>query len=196
MARHTDPSIKENLTEQCLDAFFQKGLQDFSLRNLAKAIGTSARMLVYHFGSAEGLLIAVIQHFSRKEKERFTVMMQEQDWEQSLGDFFYNYCHSSMRGDLKNAFILFIEIYARALRNPQGYTTFFKEVLHEWIGLIQQLLEQKFQVTSQESQEWATLVVGMARGLLLDWLASGDDERILKTVHQFKLLIDHKFVRL
>src|SRR5262249_6456846 len=35
------------------------GIADLSLRQLAAAIGTSHRMLLYHFGSREGLLIAV-----------------------------------------------------------------------------------------------------------------------------------------
>jgi AcrR family transcriptional regulator len=35
------------------------GIADLSLRELAAAIGTSHRMLIYHFGSREGLLAAV-----------------------------------------------------------------------------------------------------------------------------------------
>jgi AcrR family transcriptional regulator len=35
------------------------GITDMSLRELAAAIGTSHRMLLYHFGSREGLLTAV-----------------------------------------------------------------------------------------------------------------------------------------
>ena len=35
------------------------GIADLSLRELAAAIGTSHRMLIYHFGSRQGLLAAV-----------------------------------------------------------------------------------------------------------------------------------------
>ncbi len=35
------------------------GIADLSLRELAAAIGTSHRTLLYHFGSREGLLVAV-----------------------------------------------------------------------------------------------------------------------------------------
>jgi len=37
------------------------GITDMSLRELAAAIGTSHRMLLYHFGSREGLLNAVVR---------------------------------------------------------------------------------------------------------------------------------------
>jgi AcrR family transcriptional regulator len=35
------------------------GIADLSQRQLAAAISTSHRMLIYHFGSREGLLVAV-----------------------------------------------------------------------------------------------------------------------------------------
>lgn len=49
--------------QRLLDAVVAKalstGIGELSLRELAAAIGTSHRMLVYHFGSREGLLAAV-----------------------------------------------------------------------------------------------------------------------------------------
>ena len=39
----------------------EHGVGDLSLRGLAAALGTSHRMLSYHFGSREGLLIEVIR---------------------------------------------------------------------------------------------------------------------------------------
>ena len=44
------------------------GIADLSLRELASAIGTSHRMLIYHFGSREGLLIAVTQAVEVRER--------------------------------------------------------------------------------------------------------------------------------
>src|SRR5580693_796510 len=45
------------------------GLGDLSLRELAAAIGTSHRMLIYHFGSKEGLLAAVVQAVEAEQRE-------------------------------------------------------------------------------------------------------------------------------
>ena len=45
------------------------GSSDLSLRELATAIGTSHRMLIYHFGSKEGLLVAVIQTVEEQQRD-------------------------------------------------------------------------------------------------------------------------------
>jgi AcrR family transcriptional regulator len=46
----------------------EQGLQDLSLRPLAKALGTSARMLIYHFGSKEQLIIEAVKNAQLKEQ--------------------------------------------------------------------------------------------------------------------------------
>lgn len=50
------------LLERVVDHFAERGIGDTSLRSLAESIGTSHRMLLYHFGSREGLLSAVVDH--------------------------------------------------------------------------------------------------------------------------------------
>jgi AcrR family transcriptional regulator len=44
------------------------GIADLSLRQLAAAIGTSHRMLLYHFGSREGLLAAVTRAVEEQQQ--------------------------------------------------------------------------------------------------------------------------------
>ena len=50
---------RERLLAAAVDQAMRGGIADLSLRELAAAIGTSHRMLLYHFGSREGLLVAV-----------------------------------------------------------------------------------------------------------------------------------------
>src|SRR5262245_35003627 len=52
---------KERLLRATIDYVADHGLTDRSLRQIAAAIGTSHRMLVYHFGSKDGLLIEVVR---------------------------------------------------------------------------------------------------------------------------------------
>ena len=47
--------------DQVVDHFVADGLGDLSLRKIAGAIGTSHRMLLYHFGSKNGLLLEVVR---------------------------------------------------------------------------------------------------------------------------------------
>lgn len=52
---------KNELLGRVLDEVARNGLADRSLRELATAVGTSHRMLLYHFGSREGLVTAIVQ---------------------------------------------------------------------------------------------------------------------------------------
>ncbi|HTA04061.1 MAG TPA: helix-turn-helix domain-containing protein, partial [Streptosporangiaceae bacterium] len=52
-------SARDRLLAAAVAIATQGGIADLSLRELAAAIGTSHRMLLYHFGSREGLLAAV-----------------------------------------------------------------------------------------------------------------------------------------
>lgn len=53
---------KERLLPLLAAHLLQRGLGEASLRPLAKAAGTSDRMLIYHFGSKEKLLIDLLDH--------------------------------------------------------------------------------------------------------------------------------------
>jgi AcrR family transcriptional regulator len=52
---------REHLLASAVRHALDAGIADLSLRQIAAAIGTSHRMLIYHFGSREGLLVAVTQ---------------------------------------------------------------------------------------------------------------------------------------
>lgn len=55
-------SRREELLEQVVDHVLAHGLIGLTLRPLAAAIGTSDRMLLYHFGSRDDLVAAVVAH--------------------------------------------------------------------------------------------------------------------------------------
>lgn len=51
---------KAHLLARIVDEVARNGLADRSLRDIASGTGTSHRMLLYHFGSREGLVAAVV----------------------------------------------------------------------------------------------------------------------------------------
>ena len=53
MSRPAEPEKKQTLLEQCLAAAIEMGTLECSINMLAKQVGTSGRMLVYHFGSKQ-----------------------------------------------------------------------------------------------------------------------------------------------
>ena len=59
-ANEPPSEAKARLLAATIDYVAANGMTDRSLREIAAAIGTSHRMLVYHFGSKEGLLVEVV----------------------------------------------------------------------------------------------------------------------------------------
>lgn len=57
---------REALLEAATDHVVEHGLLGLTLRPLAAAIGTSDRMLIYHFGSRDGLVSAVVNRASER----------------------------------------------------------------------------------------------------------------------------------
>jgi AcrR family transcriptional regulator len=144
------------------------GIADLSLRELASAIGTSHRMLIYHFGSREGLLVAVTQ--AVEEKERAAL----------LG------LHSALTpDDARRAWQrlsdpgmwpqerLFFELYSYALLGRPGTEGFLSSVIEPWIGPIADALVQSG-ADKKAARAQARLGMAVVRGLLLDLLATED----------------------
>lgn len=188
MSRSTDPTIKNRLLEKCLDALINKGVSGFSLRKIADQADTSARMLIYHFGSADSLFAEVIIAYSRREKSRLRTAMaaqQEINSLEALIDFFWASYLTERR---INVLRVFVEIYGKCLRDNAKYSAFFQEILHDWTGIVQQELEQRCGLQSIDSCTWATLIVAACRGLLMDLLASEETQRVEDAVTLFKKL--------
>lgn len=57
---------QEELLDEVTDHVLEHGLIGLTLRPLAAAIGTSDRMLIYHFGSRDALVSAVVAHSTRR----------------------------------------------------------------------------------------------------------------------------------
>lgn len=55
---------KEHWLDGMAQHVLAHGLNNASLRPLAQAVGTSDRMLIYHFGSKEGLIDALLRHLA------------------------------------------------------------------------------------------------------------------------------------
>src|SRR5262249_27701495 len=66
---------RERLLAAAVRHALEHGIADLSLRQIAAAIGTSHRMLIYHFGSREGLLVAVTQ--AVEEQQRTALLQAE-----------------------------------------------------------------------------------------------------------------------
>src|SRR3954470_1540157 len=66
-----DSQPRQRLLDAAVTHALARGVGDLSLRELASAIGTSHRMLIYHFGSKEGLFVEIIRAVEAAQRDVF-----------------------------------------------------------------------------------------------------------------------------
>src|SRR6202042_45384 len=70
-------SPRDKLLDAAIEYTSAHGMGDLSLRALAAALGTSHRMLIHHFGSKEGLWVAIVHEVERRQRELLGGMLPD-----------------------------------------------------------------------------------------------------------------------
>ena len=144
------------------------GLADTSLRELADEVGTSHRMLNYHFGGRDGLVAAIVRSTEAGQREALAELGRsaatpEQvirtQWEQLT------------RPELAPVIRLFFELFALALAGRPGTDGFLDDITEPWLAVASEVgAELGIEVDRVELR----LGVAVLRGLLVEALAAGD----------------------
>ena len=169
-AMAVSPNPKERLLESVVDHLGRNGLGDTSLRGIAAAVGTSHRMLSYHFGSRARLLVAVAQRVEQQQRDGLAHMLESGiPPVELIRQMWAGIADPSLHPQER----LFFELYARALQGGEEAEGFLPEAVEAWIGPSTELFK-RLGLPEQEARAEARLSLAVARGLLLDLLATGD----------------------
>jgi len=168
---------RERLLDAAVRHALDAGIADLSLRQLAAAIGTSHRMLLYHFGSREGLLVAVTQAVEEQQRAALlgpgtTPQDARRSWER-LSD-----------PKLWPQERLFFELYAYALRGRPGTEGFLDGIVESWVAPVAAALVEAG-ADERTARAEARLAVAVVRGLLLDLLATGDRAGVTEAYERY-----------
>jgi len=175
--RMAPSQARERLLEAAVEQALQGGIIGQSLRQVAAAIGTSHRMLLYHFGSRDGLLAAICNTIN----ESVTGSLDR--WGDPRALFRHFTDPEAWPWDR-----LFIELYAHALFGGPGSDEFFEASVHRWIdGLAGQLVEQGGDEATARIR--ARLHLAVARGLLLDLLATEERDEVDQAFEHYLQLV-------
>jgi AcrR family transcriptional regulator len=174
MARPSDPTRRTELLKAVADYLLDNGLADMSLRPLASSLGTSPRMLLYHFGSKEQLVaeaLAASRERQRNATQAWLVAQPELGPAELLRRFW------AWQLDGHQPFLrLFFEVYGLALQDEARFPDFLERAVDDWLTFIGALLGRAG-LTAAQARIAATAVIAGYRGLLLDFLATGDRRR-------------------
>jgi AcrR family transcriptional regulator len=173
MARPPNPGIRERLRDQAVDYVLSHGVADLALRPMAKALKTSARMLIYHFGSREGLMRQIRTGLREREDARIQAWFRSGEKPRTMPEFLSWYWKRLSAPRARPAARLIFELYSLALRNPHDYPGVLEDPLAYW-----QKLTEKAGIGSKADSIEPTLLLAAIRGLLLDLCATGDRARV------------------
>lgn len=156
------------------------GVGDLTLRGLAAAIGTSHRMLIYHFGSRDGLLVAIAQEVERQQRE----VLADLDLSGAPEDVARAMWDRLADPALWPFERLFFELYARGLQGDPGATPLLVGIVDDWVVPLAAVgVEAGLPEATARAQ--ARLGLAVYRGLLLDLLATGDREGVTAAVEEY-----------
>jgi AcrR family transcriptional regulator len=167
----TEPGpAREALLDRCLDFLRHNGFSQLSLREIAAGVGTSHRMLLYHFGSREGLLAAVV---GRVEAEQRAALQDMAAVAGDLVEVSRAFWRRVSDPALAPAERLFFEVYAQALYGREWTAAFRESVIAAWQApMVELLVARGF--TAEQAAHRVRLGIAATRGLLLDLLITGD----------------------
>jgi AcrR family transcriptional regulator len=171
---------KDELRDKALDYCLGHGLSDLSLRPLALEIGTSARLLIYHFGSRDGLISAVMDEAHRRVQHSFGELMRSSG-KKAVLRMFWDWTTDSRNSPYVR---LMFEVQMLALQNPAAYARYLEGASSSWLALIETALPP-----SPERRARATLCAAVIDGLLLEFLSTGDLRRTGRALDLFGSLL-------
>lgn len=183
MARQIDLEKREDLLDKAEAGLAQLGVNDTPLRTLAAHMGTSARMLIYYFGSKENLILEVLAH----QQRRFAAT--EPDVEptvESLRGYMLADWEALTRGHKQTGVRILEQVFGAACAENSPFHSYTDETL---TGLIQ-TLAARFAAAGMPTATAdlrAHLALSSLQGLLMMYFTADNPDHIDNT---FRRLVD------
>ena len=116
---------RQQLLDRTIEYVAAHGMSDLSLRELATGVGTSHRMLIYHFGSREGLVAAIVTAIEAQQRVALDDLASHATTPRALVEA--QWAQLSDPG-LRPFVVLFFEVLALALHRRPGTDQFLEQL--------------------------------------------------------------------
>jgi AcrR family transcriptional regulator len=177
VARPPDVGRRRQLLDGLIDAFADGGIGDRSLREIAEVVGTSHRMLLHHFGSRDELLLAIVDEVERSQMAVLPGAFTEP------ADGFAAMWADLRRRELRPFERLFFECYSRGAQGEQPFKRLLPIAIDAWLAEVHKV------TAGTADPAFARLGLAVTRGLLLDLVATDDDEGVDAAAQAFADLL-------
>ena len=168
---HSLTMPRKELLEAAIDQVAAHGLADLSLRSLASSLGTSHRMLIHHFGSKEGLWVAIVQEVERRQLALLGDLVPDPSVpiENAMRAWWRHISDPALWPNER----LFFEVYGQALQGRGPTAALLEGIVDAW-AVPAAAIAESYGLPPKEAAAYARLGVAVTRGLLLDLLATAD----------------------
>jgi AcrR family transcriptional regulator len=181
------PPVESARRDELLEAIYAyaagRGLAELSLRPMATEIGSSPRVLLYLFGSKDGLVRALLARARADELELLGEIRRT--GEPPIGlDVAVDRTWSWLAApEHRGLLCLWVEAYARSLTEPDGpWAGFATQSVADWLAVFARCQPPRTRRT-KAALTARTTALALVRGALLDLLATGDVIRSGAAVH-------------
>ena len=158
-------AARASLLARVVDDVAANGLGDRSLRDLAASIGSSHRLLLYHFDSRPGLVAAIVEAVEESQRAVLAELAESIDDPAELVRALWRRVSST---EMLPFVRLFFETVGAPRRSHDGAGSIATE---PWIAVAERIVD-RFGLTFDPVA--IRLGVAVTRGLLVDVLATGD----------------------
>jgi AcrR family transcriptional regulator len=184
------PSARQDeLLESAYHYVLDNGLTDLSLRPLAAAIGSSPRVLLFLFGSKDGLIGALL---ARARTDELALLERTGPLTGDVGLAPATRAIWTWLSDPQHRQLLalWVQAYARSLTEPAGpWADFARRTVGDWLTILASAQPPARRRTRAGMTE-RTLALSVLRGALLDLLATGDLTRTTAAVTRHLELLE------
>ena len=158
---------RDRLLEQIIEWFAANGVLDTSMRTLAAGVGTSNRMLNYHFGSREQLLAAVVTRICESEQDALESCLGATEDPVEAGVQYWHHAAETARVFAP----LFFELAAHAMYG-KAYADGLRRTLTEaWLSGYRKGFARV--TTEEHAERLAHLCLAVGRGVLFEVALTG-----------------------
>jgi AcrR family transcriptional regulator len=178
----TEKSPREKLLEGAIDYVAHNGITDLSLRQLASALGTSHRMLIHHFGSKEGLWVAIVHEVEARQRAILAELVPAAGVpvDEAMRAWWRHISDPSLWPNER----LFYELYGQAIQGRAHTVEMLDGIIDDWLEPAAEI-NMALGLSRDEAVAHARLGIAVTRGLLLDLVATRDVEGVNAAMEAF-----------
>jgi AcrR family transcriptional regulator len=164
-------SRRDELLDQVTDHVREHGLIGLTLRPVAAAIGTSDRMLLYHFGSRDDLVTAVVTRTEERAIAAIDALPAAAGVRAGVNRLWEAYQQDSLHGCLD----IYVQAAATGLIGQEPYRSAVLEANERWVHALQGYLV-RCGAPADRVARIVTLVDSSLFGFQLDLATDRPDE--------------------